>query len=235
MDWANPGSAAGTRGSQGQRSYEYVRQELLRGRFQPLEILPIDALALEVGVSRQPILDAMRRLAEKRLIEIIPQVGCRLAKPSHHEIGDFFTLFASVEALLARFAAERHEDRELRRLRLISGEIGELRSPGIDVTARAEGHRSLNREFHGIIHEMARAPEIAHLSESFWDRSDFYLTSASSHSLFAERLSEAHDEHEALITVLASRKGNLASATMEEHILGFRAQLLEALSKAEPG
>lgn len=101
------------------------------------------------------------------------------------------------------------------------------------MNARSDGYQSFNREFHGIIHEMARAPEIAALAESYWDRSDFYLTSSSSHRLFAERLHEAHDEHESLITVLAARKGPLASITMSEHILSFRAKLLEALSNAE--
>jgi DNA-binding GntR family transcriptional regulator len=213
VQWTASVSRANTRSSQGERAYEHVKHEL--------------------SVSRQPILDAMRRLAGERLVEIIPQVGCHLAVHTRHEIGDFFLLFASVEALLTQLAAERHDDRELRRLRLISGEIGVLRSPGVSTAERSEGHRTLNREFHGIIHEMARAPELASLSEGYWDRSDFYLTSSSSHQLFAERLTEAYNEHEALITVLAARKSQLAAATMSEHILSFRGQLLEALSKAE--
>ena len=193
----------------------------------------IDELASEIGVSRQPIMEAMRRLAAERLVEIIPQVGCRVATHSLEDIGDFFRMFASIEGLLAQLAAERHEVGELRRLRLISGEIALLRSPKVNAAARSEGYRTLNREFHGIIHAMARAPEIATLAESCWDRSDFHLTSSSSHRLFAERLHEAQDEHESVIKLLASRKAKLASATMMEHILSFRHQLIEALSNAE--
>jgi DNA-binding GntR family transcriptional regulator len=224
----------GARGSQGPRAYEHVKSELLRGRFRPNEMLSVDDLASEVGVSRQPLLEAMRRLAAERLVEIIPQVGCRVATHSVQEIGDFFQLFATVEGLLAQLAAERHEPRELRRLRSVSGEIGALRSPKVDVDERSEGYRTLNREFHGLIHEMARAPEIAAFAQSCWDRSDFHLTSSSSLRLFAERLNEAQDEHEALITVISARKAQLAAVTMTEHILSFRAQLLAALTRNTP-
>jgi DNA-binding GntR family transcriptional regulator len=229
-EWLVPSLRGTVRGSQAQRSYDYVKQEVLRGRFQVSETLPIDTLAQEIDVSRQPILDAMRRLASEHLVEIIPQVGCRLVTHTLQEIHDFFRLFAAVEALLAEFAAERHDERQMRRLRLVSEEIAALRSPKVGMAKRSEGYRTLNREFHGIIHEMARAPEIAALSKSYFDRSDFYLTSSSSHRLFAERLHEANDEHESLITALAARKGSLAARTMNEHVLGFRNQLLEILS-----
>jgi DNA-binding GntR family transcriptional regulator len=233
--WRISSQPRAAKASQGQRSYEYVKQELLRGRFERSETLPIDTLADEIGVSRQPVLDAMRRLANERLVEIIPQVGCRLVNHTVEEIHDFFRLFATVEALLAEFAAERHDERQMRRLRLVSEEIAALLSPRVSMAKRSEGHRVLNREFHGVIHEMARAPEIAALSESYWDRSDFYLTSHSSHRLFAERLKEANDEHESLIAVLAARKGPLAAVTMNDHVLSFRNQLLEVLPPTAAG
>jgi DNA-binding GntR family transcriptional regulator len=231
--WSAPAKTVAIRGSQGQRSYDYLKHELLRGRFRPSETLPIEVLAHEIGVSRQPILDAMRRLAADRLIEIIPQVGCRVSTHTTQEIGDFFRLFAAVEGLLAQLGAERHEAKELSRLQLISREIGALRSPKVNSATRSEGYRTLNREFHGLIHVMARAPEIADLAESCWDRSDFHLTSSSSLRLFAERLNEAHDEHESVMTHMAARKGQLAAVTMTKHILCFREQLLEALSSAQ--
>ena len=62
-EWLVPSLRGTVRGSQAQRSYDYVKQEVLRGRFQVSETLPIDTLAQEIDVSRQPILDAMRRLA----------------------------------------------------------------------------------------------------------------------------------------------------------------------------
>jgi DNA-binding GntR family transcriptional regulator len=232
-DWAETAKASAGRGSQGQRSYEQIKHDLLRGRFRPAEVFSIDALAAELGVSRQPIMDAMRRLAAERLVEVIPQVGCRVATHSLQEIGDFFYLFASVEGLLAQLAAERHTPPELRRLQLVSGEIAALRGPKVSAAARSEGYRTLNREFHGLIHQMARAPQIASFAQSCWDRSDFHLTSSSSHRLFAERLREAHDDHESLLGLLAARKGTAAGTTMKGHILGFRESLLSFLTEAE--
>src|ERR1700744_2245523 len=98
QEWRMSSQPRAAKASQGQRSYEYVKQELLRGRFERTETLPIDLLADEIGVSRQALLAPMRRLAGERLVEIIPQVGCRLANHTVEEIHDFFRLFATVEA-----------------------------------------------------------------------------------------------------------------------------------------
>jgi len=217
------------RGSQGERAYEYIRKELLRGRFAPTTMLPVEALASEIGVSRQPVMEAMRRLSDDGLVQVIPQVGCRVAVHSPREIADFFRVFAVVEGILANLAAERHDPKELVRLRLLSAEIGVLRKPKTPPPVQSEGYRTLNREFHGVIHSMARAPQIAQLARGFWDRSDFHLTSSSSFSLFAERLEAAHHDHEEIIKLIESRNAEQAGTTMRDHILAFSKRLHEEL------
>lgn len=228
---ARPHARRYGRGTQGEHAYQYVKQEILRGRFKPSELLPINTLAAEAEVSRQPIFDAVRRLSSEQLVDVIPQVGCRVAVHNFQQMADFFILFAAVEGLLARLAAERHVVEDFRKLRRISSEIGQLRDPDVDMPARSEGYRALNHEFHRIIHEMARAPEIASLCESFWDRVDFYLTTSSGVRHFAERLFIAHDEHESLIDILEARDGATAAMAMSEHIMGFRDSLLSSLER----
>lgn len=220
------------RASQSQRAYGHIKNELLHGRFSPSETLVIDDIASELNVSRQPVLDAMRLLAHEHLVDIIPQVGCRVADPSPQEIGDFFLIFSTVEGLLAQLAAERGGPRDVQRLRLISSQIGAVKEQSTDPESMSEGYRIFNRELHGVIHTMAGAPEIVVLSQSYWDRSDFYMTSSSSLRMFAERLGEAHDEHEALIEAIASRDSVQSFSLMRNHILSSRRELLERLDSA---
>ncbi len=108
------------RSSQSQRAYNHIKSELLHGRFSPAETFVIDDLASELGVSRQPVLDAMRRLAHEHLVDVIPQVGCSVANPTPQEISDFFLVFSTVEGLLAQLAAERGERKDIHQLKLIS-------------------------------------------------------------------------------------------------------------------
>jgi hypothetical protein len=46
-----------------------------------------------LDVSKQPIMDALRRLASDGLVEIIPQVGCRIPVHEPQDVTDFFAVF----------------------------------------------------------------------------------------------------------------------------------------------
>lgn len=217
------------RASQTQRAYSHIKSELLHGRFSPSETLIIDDLASHLGVSRQPVLDAVRRLAHEHLVDIIPQVGCRVADPSPQEISDFFLIFSTVEGLLAQLAAERGEKKDIHQLKLISLQVGGIGDQSSNPEFMSEGYRIFNRQLHSVIHRMAKAPEIVALSQSYWDRSDFYMTSSAQLKIFAERLGEAHNEHEALIEAISAKDSLLSFSLMRSHILNGRQELLSKL------
>lgn len=220
------------RGSQGQRALDFIKGQLVTGLYLPGMTLPIDALAAEIGVSRQTVLEAMRSLAKAGLVSIVPQVGCQVAVHTHELIGDFFLLFAQVEGMLAGLAAARHEAEELPRLKSIEAEIAALLAPQFSQRQRGERHRLLNHEFHGHIHNLARAPEIAQLAKSFWDRSDFHLTTTPHAQIYADRLEIADHEHDDIILCMEARDEERAEKLMRDHVLGFRTAVLEGLRTA---
>src|SRR6201996_6238917 len=71
--------------------YDLLKERLLEGEFQAGQRLSVESLKTEFGVSKQPVMDALRRLATAGLIEIIPQVGSRVPVYSGADVTDFFT------------------------------------------------------------------------------------------------------------------------------------------------
>ena len=220
------------RASQGQRALDFIKGQLVTGCYAPGDTLPIDSLATEIGVSRQTVLEAMRSLAKAGLVSIVPQVGCQVAVHTSELIGDFFLLFARVEGMLAGLAAARHAPAQLHRLRSIESEIAALLAPEFDQSQRGERHRILNHEFHGHIHSLAQAPEIAVLAKSFWDRSDFHLATTPDAQIYADRLAIADHEHEDIIVSIQERDQERAEKLMRDHVLGFRSAVLEGLRRS---
>jgi DNA-binding GntR family transcriptional regulator len=53
--------------------YDLLKERLLEGGYRAGERLPVEALKTEFGVSKQPIMDALRRLASDGRVDIIPQ------------------------------------------------------------------------------------------------------------------------------------------------------------------
>ena len=229
---SNPASGL-QRGFQGRRALDFVKDQLVTGRYAPGMPLPIDSLAAQCGVSRQTMLEAMRALAGDGLVSIVPQVGCQVAVHTIQQIGDYFLLFARVEGMLAGLAAARRVPEDLPRLRSINAEIDALRASKYTVRQRAENHRLLNHEFHGHIHNIARTPEIAKLAKGFWDRSDFHLATTPQSHIYAERLEIATDQHGDIIALIEDGDQKRAEKLMLNHVLGFRDAIIRGLDAAK--
>src|SRR5580698_6003257 len=69
--------------------YDLLKERLLAGEFQAGERLSVESLKAEFAVSKQPVMDALRRLSSEGLVEIIPQVGCRVPAHGSADVTDF--------------------------------------------------------------------------------------------------------------------------------------------------
>jgi DNA-binding GntR family transcriptional regulator len=221
---AETGAAAGLRLNE--RAERYLRGLVLDGPLAPGAPVPLEEIARHLGMSRQPLRDAAARLAADALLEIRPQVGCRVAKPAPRAAGDFFRMFAAVAGVTAALAAERRSPDQ-------AASIGaEMRAIARAARARAPGpesHRTLNRRFHLAIHGCAGSPGVAALAESLWDRSDFYLRAAFGRITLTRPVLAAYTEIAARIAA-----GDTAAAArlMRGHLEELGAKVERALAPA---
>lgn len=206
-------------------AYEHVKQLLLDGLARADERFSIDDIASTLAMSRQPVMDAMKRLAQEGFVEIVPQVGCRVKSARDEEIDDFFRLFAAGEGLIAELAATRAQGDDVLKLKLISAQIGALSSLNGDIKVRGTAYRRLNRQFHAEMRRIARSPVTASIVESLGDRSDFYIAQ-SEQPVFGGHVEAAHAEHEAIITAIEQSDAAAARAACESHIVAAEGRLL---------
>ncbi len=222
-----------TRGSGlAEKAYTFVKLSLLEGIYRPGSWVPVDEIATKIGTSRQPVMDAMKRLANEGFIEIVPQVGSRVRQHTPAEIKDFYALFRAGESLIAELAACRATPSEITRLRLISGQIKELLHLPAQGGERGELYRTLNRELHGLLREIIRSPTLAEIVEGMGDISDFLIAGVQE-PVFSPGLVDAHAEHERVLEAIALKDPRLAHAAMEAHIRGTERRLLTRLGDTD--
>lgn len=209
-----------TRSTLAERVYDRIKLAILDGQYGLQEWLPIDRIASELTVSRQPVMDSMRRLAVEGFVSIVPQVGCRLRGYDAVHVTDFFTLFADGEARIAELAAERADSAALDDMRATSARIGLLRRSRTSEEERSRAYRQLNRALHGRMRQAARSSAVAEVVESMGDRSDFFIALAN-RPIFAARLVAAHREHEAILQAIAERDATRAAEIGRAHILAI--------------
>jgi DNA-binding GntR family transcriptional regulator len=204
--------------------YEVIREQLLDGTLRPGQQLAIEAFCTALGVSRHPLMEAVKRLEYEGFITIAPQVGCRVVETDANDVHDFFGFFAAAEALCARHAAERRDAASVRRMSDICGAIGALRGQTGE-RERSRGYRTLDERLHAEIRRVGRSRIVDEISSRLWHRADFLVTSIVGSRVHSERLDCAHAEHETIVRAIAAGDGTEAARLMQSHVLNFSNQV----------
>ena len=210
-----------TRGHLTEAAYEFLKGGLLEGRYRPGERISLEQVVEAVGASRQPVMDAIRRLSVEGFLKVVPQSGCLVALPEAQEVGDFLRMLAAIEGTCAELAAQRASDEEIRCLQQIVSDYLEQLPRDMNEQQIAHSYRLHNREFHHKLHSMAKSEIVSSLVLSLSDRADFYIANAIGTLNFGSRFEEAVEEHRRLAEVLGWRDPEAAKRLVVSHVLAF--------------
>jgi len=212
-------------------AYEHLMQQLLEGDLAPGDRLSVVDIAAELACSRVPVMEALKRLDAEGFVEIIPQVGCRVARPAPDEVRDFFELFASVEGCVTRLAALRRTEADLVEFKALCADIDRaLRDAGAPADCDPT-YRRLNLEFHTALHRYARAPLACAVAAGMWDRSDFFIRLAFGSLYFNKRVRQAHAR---IRRAVIDGDGAAAEDAVAEHLRAVGEGVAEKLATAQP-
>ena len=125
------------------RAYEAIRSSVISGRFEPGERLIEDNLAEDLGVSRAPIREAFRRLANEQLVVEWPRHGTYVREFTAKDFVDIYNLLSAIESLAVRLLVRNKVS--LEPLRSIVGGMAEAAKEG-DLSRVVEIEIDFHRE-----------------------------------------------------------------------------------------
>ncbi len=96
--------------------FDHLENDILSGKYQRGEILTESKLSAELGVSRTPIREALRRLAQEHIIEESGK-GSVVIGINEKDLEDIFMIRKSLECQVAALAAKNRTDEQLKQLR----------------------------------------------------------------------------------------------------------------------
>jgi DNA-binding GntR family transcriptional regulator len=89
------------------RVYANLRDAIVRAELAPGRQLSENELAATLGVSRTPVREALQRLRDDRLVEIVPQLGTFVSPISTRAVADAQFIREALECAAVRAAAVR--------------------------------------------------------------------------------------------------------------------------------
>ena len=200
---------------------ETIRSQIFSGHLQPGDNISIPKLAKELGISRQPLNEALKQLASMKIVEIIPQVGSIVTTPKKDDVVNFLYIFSAIEAAIFARVAEVARPEELENLDgIIKSDYKKWTEAKTD-TSKSEIYRQHNRNFHTGMHTAARSSVMTDISYPLWDRMDFYITVAIGAHSFAPRLPDAFEEHREILAAINSKDTKKVRHLTEQHVQSF--------------
>lgn len=190
--------------------FENLRTAILEGNLKAGQRLMEVQLAEQLGVSRTPIREAIRKLELEGLVVMLPRKGAYVANMSFKDLIDVLEIRSSLEGLAASLAAERLREEDIVELERVAKEFEtSVRETDIDNVLKKDV------EFHEKIFLMANNKKLYQLITSLWEQVHrFRVTYVSNYDASLSLV----DEHNRILEAIKSGDCELAKKYATEHI-----------------
>ena len=196
--------------------FENLERDILSGKYERGDILTETRLSDELGVSRTPIREALRRLEQEHMIEIGSK-GAVVVGISEDDIDIIYEVRSRIEGIASRLAAERASAEDVDGLRQTI-ELQEFYT----AKGNAEKIKNEDNDFHKMIYDLSGCMPLADTLESLHKKVVKYRRASLSDSSHSE---EALAEHRAIMEAIASHDADAAENATILHVQNARARI----------
>ena len=199
---------------------------IVNGAFVDRTHLKEGELAAQIGVSRTPVRDALRRLHSEGLVEFVPNQGVFVTPWESQDFDEIIAVRALLEGYGAELAARKISEAQLSELRELAAQMEA-------VVARRdeklyEDVTTLNARFHGVIAKAAGNRRLESLLSGLFE---FPLVLRTYHESSGAELDRSMSHHRDIIDALTERDSSWAGSAMRSHIIAGRGVLARATKK----
>jgi DNA-binding GntR family transcriptional regulator len=211
-----------------QKAYEIVKSMITERQILPGEKIPQEKLAHELGISRTPLVSALKFLEHEKLVESKPRRGYFVRLFSKQEMISIFELREVLEGLAAKRTATNITEKEIE---ILNGFFKPFRESTNITDFRAYARE--DRRFHNFITEIGSKEFLKSILQTY------NVITASYQYLSSEGLvrppNETIEEHLAVIKAIGDRDPDSAEEMMRRHLNRTIALLRQDIKKEVQG
>jgi DNA-binding GntR family transcriptional regulator len=204
------------KGDSDQRVRDGLYLAIINHRISPGTPLQEDALAEAFGVSRTVIRKALQRLAHERLVELVPNKGASVAKPSAEEARHVFDARRTLERVLIEAVISRASDKDIANLVTVA-----KREQAAAERGNKQERLKLSGDFHCQLARIGGNPVLTEFLTELVSRTSLII------ALFEApgAVPCAHGDHLEIASAIQRRDRARAIRLMDHHLQHIEAQL----------
>lgn len=201
------------------RAYYAIRELIVTLELPPGAVVREPELTERLGIGRTPVREALRRLAQERLVEVFPRRGMFVTKVDVRDLARLCEVRLALEPEAARLAAERATQADLAELREVLAELD---------GRRKRDPRSLidlDERIHRAIYHASHNPYLAETLEQYYAHAlRIWMVALSRTDIGA-----AVGGHHAVLEAVVRGDGARAERLMREHVESFEEAVRDVL------
>jgi DNA-binding GntR family transcriptional regulator len=202
-------------------AYLRIRDLIVSLELRPGSIVNERELMERLGLGRTPVREALRTLAQERLVEVYPRRGIFVAPVDAKDLASLSEVRAALESQAAALAAERATPDERAEADELIADLGRV--------AGEPDERRLIELDQRIHRHVYRAAHNAHLEATL---NEYYVLTLRIWFLALDRVARLDDavrEHRELLEAIRDRDAKRAEDAMRRHVLGFERAIRDVL------
>jgi DNA-binding GntR family transcriptional regulator len=202
------------------RAHAAIREAIVSGRLRGGERLVEAQLARDLGTSRGPVREALRRLSDEGLADILPRRGAVVRTRTPEEIRAISDFRIAIETMAARLAV-RHA--------VSTAPLHNLVARLARAAARGDEQEvvALDLAFHGALCEASANPYLTGAYQQIEAQIRMFVALGDAHY---DDLAALPPEHEAIVVALESGDEVAADQAIRTHILDGVSLLVPGVS-----
>ncbi|OGO41075.1 MAG: hypothetical protein A2W36_02975 [Chloroflexi bacterium RBG_16_58_14] len=210
-----------------EQTYRVLREWILKRQIKPGEKISVEAIASGLGVSRTPVVNALKLLETDGLVEIHPRRGTFVTEVTARDIAELFEIRLLIELHAADVLFERAKSSEF--LERIKPALNQMKAAiSEDEYMDYEAFITNDRDLHTMLVEMLDNRRLL----SIYNDLNVHMRIARAHYLnTVENALQAQKEHEAMFEALANQDLDSLKKELCFHITTVKQRILELLEE----
>jgi len=208
-----------------QQALELIRQAIVTGVLKPQQPLKENEIAIQMGISRQPVREALLILEEEGLVERVPYKGTFVTTFSRQDVEELYSLRIALECFGIELLVPRLDETDLGKLRAIVDRMHQAARE-----ADAPDVSCYDLQFHEYL--MARTGHKRLLS-TWQDLKSQIRRVVAAGNVLNEDLHRIAENHMPILAALEARDIARAKSLMQQHIFDSGARVIANLERLQ--
>jgi DNA-binding GntR family transcriptional regulator len=214
-----------------QQISEFMRSAVVQGTIKPNQRLLEESIAKELGVSRTPVREALRRLEAEGLVEYVPQRGVVVRQVSVEEVSQIYDVRVLIEGHAAKLTANNAQLQDIQTLEMLCTSFMAVMDGEETQPEKVPKLWELNNRFHSSIVDFSGNIILARILRIGLQVPGIYRT----YYWYDDNNKESSRQFHCKITdAIKERNAPKAEQLMQQHLIEAKALIIETMERTNP-